>query len=86
MLHSPALAALHPVDVEDPALEEHVVADTFLRFKGLERPGIVVTDLHLVTGEMEKRMYIALTRAMTTARVVAPGEVLRRDAVLGAAG
>ena len=85
VLHSPALAKHNPVRVEDEALEDHVVADTFLRFKGLERPVIVVTDLHLVTEELGLRMYIALTRALTAAIVVAPGEVLQGNPALSAA-
>lgn len=83
VLHSPALTEHSPVRVDDPALEDHVVADTFLRFKGLERPAIVVTDLHLVSGDVGLRMYIALTRALSTVRVVAPGVVVRGDPVLG---
>lgn len=73
VLHSDALAAHQPVRADDPGIEEHVVADTFLRFKGLERPAVVVTDLHLVEGDASTRLFIALTRALTTARVVTVG-------------
>jgi hypothetical protein len=55
-----------------------VVADTFLRFKGLERPAVVITDLHLVKGATAVRMHIALTRALDTARVVASRDALAR--------
>ncbi len=65
------------VPADDPAMSEHVVADTFLRFKGLERPAVIVTDLRLVADKQDKRLHIALTRALATARVVAPREVLR---------
>jgi hypothetical protein len=57
---------------DDPAMEVNLVADTFLRWKGLERPAIIVADLpaegleHLGT-----RMNIALTRAVVAARIVA---------------
>jgi hypothetical protein len=48
-----------------------VVADTFLRFKGLERPYIIVTE---TSGNQlthyETRMHIALTRANVAAVVV----------------
>lgn len=33
------------VHADDPASGEHVVADTFLRFKGLERPYVIVTEV-----------------------------------------
>ena len=70
------------VRANDASLEDNIVADTFLRFKGLERPAIVVTDLRLVQDRRAQRMHIALTRAMLTARVVAPKEVLLEDPVL----
>lgn len=67
---------------------EHIVADTFLRFKGLERPAIIVTDLRLLQDRADAgvRMHIALTRALLTARVVAPAEVLRGDGLLAGCG
>jgi superfamily I DNA and RNA helicase len=76
VLHSSALAAHAPVRADDAAIEEHVVADTFLRFKGLERPAVVIVDLHLVEGDLAVRLFIALTRALTTARVVSTREAL----------
>ena len=59
---------------------ERVVADTFLRFKGLERPFVIVTEL--VHGEGMKydvRMHIALTRATAGVIVVCADEDLARD-------
>ncbi len=49
-----------------------MVAETFLRFKGLERPAIIITDLSLAISkpDYKKRMYIALTRALSTVRIV----------------
>ena len=61
---------------------EHVICDTFLRFKGLERPAVIVTGLHLVEDHKDVRMHIALTRALVTARVVAAKTVLKADSVL----
>lgn len=57
-------------------VESCVVADTFLRFKGLERAAVIVTDLRLVETKREVRMHVALTRALVTARVVAARGVL----------
>jgi hypothetical protein len=70
---------------DDPAMESRVVVETFLRFKGLERPAIVITDLRLARGrsDLGRRLYIALTRALTCARVVDAGYALRADPVLG---
>jgi hypothetical protein len=52
------------------------VADTFLRFKGLERPAVIVTDLGKVTDRFDVRVHIALTRALDVVRVVGANSVL----------
>ena len=60
-----------------------VVVDTFLRFKGLERPFVLVTELsgsHVT--HFDTRMHIALTRATVGAVVVATPDVVDRDARL----
>ncbi len=57
-----------------------MVVDTFLRFKGLERPLVIVTELagknvtHYAT-----RMHIALTRATVGAVIVAEEEMATKD-------
>src|SRR5436309_1116943 len=63
------------VPADDPAMASTVVADTFLRFKGLERPAVIVTDLGWQGRQQPGvRMHIALTRALVAARIVAaPG-------------
>ena len=50
-------------------METSLVADTFLRWKGLERPAIVVADLS--EGDLRQlyiRLNIAVTRAMAFVR------------------
>ena len=64
------------VRAHDPAMANNVVADTFLRFKGLERSAVIVTDLSLVTNRVDVRMHIALTRALDVVRVVGTKEDL----------
>jgi hypothetical protein len=50
---------------------DQIVADTFLRFKGLERPFVILTELQQGAGmRYETRMHIALTRATVAALVV----------------
>jgi len=70
------------VRADDPRMEANVVADSFLRFKGLERPAILVTDLDLVRDRLPVRMHVALTRALSLVRVVAAKEDLAADPVL----
>jgi hypothetical protein len=70
-----------PADAE--GMEDRVVADSFLRWKGLERPAILVADLP--EGDLSHRglrMYVALTRALVAARVVAPMPRLAADPAL----
>jgi hypothetical protein len=60
-----------------------LVTDTFLRFRGLERPFIVVTDLPGDCGRelsnSDVRMHIALTRATVGVTIVATPDALRRE-------
>lgn len=63
------LGDVRVVRADAPDADDHVIADTFLRFKGLERPHVIVTEL----GAGEKydvRMHVALTRATVSAVVV----------------
>lgn len=40
----------HPIaQATDSDADSKLVCDTFLRFKGLERPAVIVTDLRLLT-------------------------------------
>jgi protein-tyrosine-phosphatase len=75
VLGSEALAKVGVVRADDEGLVDHVVADTFLRFKGLERPAVIVVDGHLVEGEdVGVRWFIAMTRALgICCVVVGPG-------------
>ena len=60
------------VHADAPDAEERLVADSFLRWKGLERPVIIVADVPTEgLTELGTRMHIALTRALAGARVVA---------------
>ncbi|MBI3203977.1 MAG: AAA family ATPase [Myxococcales bacterium] len=64
----------------------HVVADTFLRFKGLERPLVLVVELDRGKHRYDVRMHVALTRATVRCVVLATREEIEADARLGAAG
>jgi hypothetical protein len=67
------------VRADDPRAADFVVADTFLRFKGLERPLIVVTELGKGRSNYDVRMHIALTRATLACVVVATAEEIAAD-------
>ncbi len=73
--------ALVRADAADMA--ERLVADSFLRWKGLERPAVIVTDLP--DGELAQvkiRNHVALTRALVAARIVGPRSTIARDPIL----
>jgi hypothetical protein len=71
------------VPEDDAGITDAVVCDTFLRFKGLERPAVIVTDLGGVANtKREVRMHIALTRALDLVRIVADEVAMGRDPVL----
>jgi hypothetical protein len=73
------------VRADDEHATEGLVADTFLRFKGLERPWIVVTELALGQTRYDVRMHVALTRATVGCVVVGTREEIERDPRLVAA-
>jgi DNA helicase IV len=70
------------VRADAPDAADHVVADTFLRFKGLERPYVIVTELSAGPERYDVRMHVALTRATLACVVVGTEEELARDARL----
>lgn len=59
-----------------------IVCDTFLRYKGLERPAIIVTDLQHEVEKYCVRMNIAISRAYGVLRVVGSRGELERDKIL----
>jgi len=70
----------HPIVLAtDFKAEENIICDTFLRFKGLERPAVIVTDLRLVSNLYEKRMHIAVSRALSLLRIVGVEGEIRKD-------
>ncbi len=67
---------------DDDDADDFIVADTFLRFKGLERPYILVTELALGQESYGVRMHIALTRALVAAIVVCTESEAQADPML----
>ncbi len=67
------------VPATDNDADSQIICDTFLRFKGLERPAVIVTDLRLVSDLYETRMHIAVSRATSLLRIVGVGKEMRKD-------
>ena len=73
----------HPIVLAtDPNAGENIVCDTFLRFKGLERPAVIITDVRLVSNLYEKRMHIAISRALSLLRIVGVETEIKKDPIL----
>ncbi|MGB8931561.1 MAG: NERD domain-containing protein [Anaeromyxobacteraceae bacterium] len=73
ILRQPLLGKHAFVPADHPEMEDRLVADTFLRWKGLERPAIIVVVEGAEARErFTTRMHIALTRALVAARIVGP--------------
>jgi hypothetical protein len=78
----PRIGAYRLVKADDPAADKEIVDDTSLRFKGLERPAVIITDLNLIHERRAVRMYIAITRALSALRIVATPEAISADPTL----
>jgi Nuclease-related domain/AAA domain len=76
--------AVRRADSEDAA--DHVIADTFLRFKGLERPWVIVVELERGRHRYDVRMHVALTRATVGCVVVGTAEEIAGDRRIAALG
>ena len=66
----------------DQEADSRIICDTFLRFKGLERPAVIVTDLRLVSDSYETRMHIAVSRPTSLLRIVGVEKEMRKDQIL----
>lgn len=70
----------------DGGAENHIICESFLRFKGLERPAVVVTDLRYVVEKYKVRMNIAVSRAVSVLRIVGTEEEIEKDEILRGLG
>lgn len=87
IVNSQLVGEINAVEARDPSAGSHIICDTFLRFKGLERPAILVTDLRLTSRDDNKRnvrLYIACTRALAVLRIVGVEEAVRADPLVSA--
>lgn len=73
------------VRADDQEAPKSMVADTFLRFKGLDRPFVILTEVSRGSiSQYEKRMHIAITRAMVGLTVVCTSQAVADDPRLAA--
>lgn len=84
-----AIAGLHKIEkhtlsrADDDGMRGQVVADSVYRFKGLERPAVILTDLSLRGPEdamiRRAKMNVAITRAQSFLRIIDTKEALSKE-------
>lgn len=73
----------HPiVQATDDRAHENIVCDTFLRYKGLERLAVILTDLRRDSDRYAVRITIAISRAVGILRIAGTREEIERDETL----
>ena len=82
VMRNPTLGRCELAQATDLAHRERVVCDTFLRYKGLERPMIIVGDVSPDSSRYPVRMNIAVSRAFGALRIVVSRGELEKDPVL----
>ena len=82
IMHLEKLGGQTIVRATGPDAYNNIVCDTFLRFKGLERPAVIVTDLRYVVEKYEIRMNMAVSRTLSALRIVGAESEVNKDAIL----
>ena len=83
IMHRKELGGCELAQATDLAGRDRIVCDTFLRYKGLERPVVIVADVKTEAERYAVRMNIAVSRAFGALRVVVPRRELEKDKILG---
>ena len=82
IMHKEKIGTRRIVHATDADADSEIICDTFLRFKGLQRPAVIVTDLRLVSSFYEKRMHMAISRTQSLLRIVGGDSEIRNDPAL----
>jgi hypothetical protein len=82
IMHKEKIGTRRIVPATDGNADSEIICDTFLRFKGLQRPAVIVTDLRLVSSLYEKRMHMAISRTQSLLRIVGRESEIKSDPTL----
>ena len=83
IMHRKELGGCDLAQATDLAGRDRIVCDTFLRYKGLERPVVIVADVKTEAERYAVRMNIAVSRAFGALRVIVSRRKLEKDKILG---
>lgn len=65
-------------DQVEPQPDDAILGDSIRRFKGLERPVIVLVELRADDPRLERLLYVGISRARQHVALVVPAAVARR--------
>lgn len=82
IMHRKELGGCEVARATDLAGRNRIICDTFLRYKGLERPVVIIADVKTEAERYAVRMNIAVSRAFGALRVVVPESELEKDEIL----
>jgi hypothetical protein len=82
IMHRKKIGDRRIVPATDADADSEIICDTFLRFKGLQRPAVIVTDIRLVSSLYEKRMHMAISRTQSLLRIVGGESEIRNDLII----
>jgi len=82
IMHNKKIGSRIIVPATDANADSQIICDTFLRFKGLQRPAVIVTDLRLVSSSYQRRMHMAISRAQNLLSIVSIESEIRNDPTL----
>jgi hypothetical protein len=82
VMHNKTLGRCELAQATDLEHRDRVICDTFLRYKGLERPVVLIVDILTESSRYPVRMNIAASRAFGALRVVASSHELEKDPIL----
>jgi len=82
IIHNKMLGGCELALATDLERRDRIICDTFLRYKGLERPVVVIADVKTNAERYAIRMNIAVSRAIGALRVVVSNRELERDEIL----
>jgi len=82
IVHAGSLGRCEFAKATDLEHRDRVICDTFLRYKGLERPVVIVADVLTEASRYPVRMNIAASRAFGALRIVVSRGEIEKDPIL----
>lgn len=62
----------------EPQPDDVILCDSIRRFKGLERPVIVLVELRADEKKLDRLLYVGISRARQHVALIVPSEIARR--------